>query len=177
MSATIGLFYGSTTGNTDDVAQQLLELLSEYDVELHDVADSDLSLLASYEYLILGIPTWDFGELQEDWLDQWGQLDSLAMAGKHCALFGLGDQIGYGEWFLDAMGLLHDQLQQRGATMVGYWPVDGYKFEASKALTSDSKQFVGLALDEDTQHIDTAERLEQWAAQILAEFGLVEAGS
>ena len=38
----------------------------------------------------------------------WDALDSIDLQGKIVALFGLGDQAGYGEWFLDAMGLLHD---------------------------------------------------------------------
>ncbi|STE83833.1 flavodoxin II [Escherichia coli] len=51
--------------------------------------------------LILGIPTWDFGEIQEDWEAVWDQLDDLNLEGKIVALYGLGDQLGYGEWFLD----------------------------------------------------------------------------
>lgn len=63
--------------------------------------------------LILGIPTWDFGEIQEDWEAVWDQLDDLNLEGKIVALYGLGDQLGYGEWFLDALGMLHDKLDQR----------------------------------------------------------------
>ncbi|ELO13482.1 flavodoxin FldB, partial [Salmonella enterica subsp. enterica serovar Enteritidis str. 13183-1] len=37
--------------------------------------------------LILGIPTWDFGEIQEDWEAVWEQLDDLNLEGKNrCAL-------------------------------------------------------------------------------------------
>jgi len=76
-----------------------------------------------------------------------GRLDELDLTGKKVALYGLGDQVGYPEWFLDAMGYLHSKLLERGATAVGYWPTDGYEFEGSKALTEDGSQFVGLALD------------------------------
>ncbi len=66
--------------------------------------------------LILGIPTWDFGEIQEDWEAVWDQLDDLNLEGKIVALYGLGDQLGYGEWFLDALGMLHDKLSTKGVS-------------------------------------------------------------
>lgn len=165
----IGLFFGSTTGNTEDVAVAIAEQFGP-ELTQHDIADEGLAAVPHYQQLIFGIPTWDFGELQEDWGDLWDEIDQLDLSGTRCALFGLGDQIGYGEWFLDAMGLLHDKLQARGAEMIGYWPNQGYNFEASKALTDDGSQFVGLALDEDSQHGETAERVGRWVEQLRAEF-------
>ncbi|MGL4600908.1 MAG: flavodoxin FldB, partial [Plesiomonas sp.] len=76
---------------------------------------------------------------------------------------------GYGEWFLDAMGLLHDKLLACGAQLIGYWPVDGYTFTASKALTADNSAFVGLALDEENQYELSDERIADWSGQILLE--------
>ncbi|WP_415889132.1 flavodoxin FldB [Neptuniibacter sp. SY11_33] len=172
MSASIGLFYGSTTGNTESVAELITEHLGQDKVHRIDIAADGIESVSEYEHLILGISTWDFGELQEDWADLWEQLDAVAVAGKSCALFGLGDQIGYSEWFLDAMGLLHERLQSKGAQMVGYWPVEGYNFEASKALTPDHQQFVGLAIDEDCQRSETEERVTTWCQQIRKEFDL-----
>jgi len=172
MSKTIGLFYGSTTGNTEDAAEQIAAALGSELVTLHDIAAEGLDQVGSYRYLVLGIPTWDYGELQEDWSDVWAELDDMDLNGVSCALFGLGDQIGYGEWFLDAMGALHDKLVSRGAKMAGYWPVAGYSFEESKALTQDQSCFVGLGLDEDGQADRTSERIELWVPQVVAEFEL-----
>jgi flavodoxin II len=126
--------------------------------------------MKEYDFLILGISTWDFGEIQEDWNEIWQDIGHVPFQGKHVALFGLGDQEGYGEWFLDAMGLLHDELKPAGAQFLGYWPTDGYKFEASKALTEDGKSFVGLALDEDSQYELSDERIACWCEQILTEY-------
>ena len=165
----IALFYGSTTGNTEDIAEQIQRTLD--DVELFDIAEEPLDQFADYDLVILGIPTWDYGEIQSEWEDIWDEIDSIDFSGKTVALYGLGDQIGYGEWFLDAMGLLHDKVKAQGARVVGYWPVEGYEFEASKAVTADGKHFVGLALDEDCQHELTEERLQRWLAQIQREFG------
>ncbi|NVK43133.1 MAG: flavodoxin FldB [Oceanospirillaceae bacterium] len=172
MSAPIGLFFGSTTGNTADVAERIARLIGPERVDLHDIIDIAPAAMEDYEYLIVGIPTWDFGEQQEDWLEVWPELDRLKLAGRRCALFGLGDQLGYGEWYLDAMGLLHDKLRAAGAEPVGYWPVQGYDFEGSKALTPDGRYFVGLALDEDSQRAETDGRLEIWVPQVLDAFAL-----
>lgn len=68
------------------------------------------------------------------------------------------------------MGMLHDELKVTGAKFVGYWPNVGYEFDASKALTEDGSQFVGLALDEDSQYELSDERIATWCEQILVEY-------
>lgn len=166
----IGLFYGSTTCYTEMAAEKMRAILGEDLVELHNVKDTPLSQMLDYDLLILGISTWDFGEIQEDWSAIWEQIGNISLASKTVALFGLGDQEGYGEWFLDAMGLLHDQVKLGGAQVIGYWPVEGYQFDASKALTEDGSQFVGLALDEDSQYELSDERIAAWMEQILIEY-------
>ncbi len=171
MSA-IGLFFGSDEGNTEAVAQRIQQRFGEDVVDVFDIADVTQLEFDGYQRIILGIPTWDFGQIQSDWEEFWDEIAELPLAGKTVALFGLGDQFGYGDYFLDAMGMLHDVVQAAGAKMIGYWPVEGYEYEASKAETADGQQFVGLALDEDQQEKLTAERLNRWCAQIGEEFGL-----
>ncbi|UXI00856.1 flavodoxin FldB [Photobacterium sp. TY1-4] len=166
----IGLFYGSTTCYTEMAAEKIRECIGAELVEMHNIKETDPSTMNDFDMLILGISTWDFGELQEDWEAVWDQLDGLSLSGKTVALFGLGDQEGYTEWFLDAMGMLHDQLLPTGVQYVGYWPNEGYTFEASKALTDDRKFFVGLALDEDSQYELSDDRITQWCEQILTEY-------
>ncbi len=167
----IGLFYGSTTCYTEMAAEKIRAIIGEDLVDIHNVKESPLSLMEDYDFLIIGISTWDFGEIQEDWNELWDQIDGVSLNGKTVALFGLGDQEGYGEWYLDAMGLLHHELKKTGANFVGYWPNDeNYEFEASKALTKDGSQFVGLALDEDSQYELSDERIATWVEQILVEY-------
>lgn len=170
--APIGLFYGSSTCYTEIAGERICEALGAQRVDIHNVADTPLIEAQFYDYLIFGIPTWDYGEIQEDWEEVWPDLDDLDLRGKRVALYGLGDQIGYQEWFLDAMGYLHDRLLARGATPVGYWPAETYQFEASKALTADESHFVGLALDEENEFEQSPERIRRWCAQLLEEFGL-----
>ncbi|WP_087016350.1 flavodoxin FldB [Thaumasiovibrio subtropicus] len=166
----IGLFYGSTTCYTEMAAEKIRSTLGEDLVSIHNVKESSLSLTKDYDLLIFGISTWDFGELQEDWEAIWSHLDNLKLEDKAIALFGLGDQEGYGEWYLDAMGMLHEALLMSGAQIIGYWPNEGYDFSASKALTEDKSMFVGLALDEDSQYDLSDERIASWCEQIMLEY-------
>lgn len=165
----IGLFYGSSTCYTEIIAEKIQAILGESLVTLFNVRDTSLAKMLAFDVLICGIPTWDFGELQEDWETRWSEINALNLTGKTVALFGLGDQLGYGEWFQDALGILHDALNERGAKIIGYWPNQGYQFDTSKALTPDKSQFVGLALDEVNQFQKTDERLQTWLEQVLTE--------
>ena len=96
-------------------------------------------------------------------------IKDVHLEGRIIALSGMGDQLGYGEWYQDALGLLHDQLVPKGVRLVGYWPNEGYEFDASKALIDDGRHFVGLALDDANQYDQTESRIEQWVDQILNE--------
>jgi flavodoxin II len=167
----IGLFYGSTTCYTEMAAEKIQAIIGADIVSLYNIKDEPLAKASDYDFLIFGISTWDFGELQEDWESHWDDLDSVDLAGKTIALFGMGDQIGYGQWFQDALGMLHDKILPQGVNFIGFWPNDeGYEFEGSKALTEDGSQFVGLALDEETQYELSDERIANWVTQILTEY-------
>ncbi|MES2823687.1 MAG: flavodoxin [Pseudomonadota bacterium] len=168
----IGLFFGSDEGNTEQVAYRIQKRLGDNVVDVRDIADVTQLDFAEYHRVILGIPTWDFGQIQSDWEEFWDDIAAVDFSGKTVAFFGLGDQFGYGDYFLDAMGMLHDVVIQSGADIVGHWPTESYEFDASKAEIPGEKKFVGLALDQDQQENLTAERLNLWCAQIHREFGL-----
>ncbi len=166
----IGLFYGSSTCYTEMAAEKIRDLLGADIVSLHNIKNTPFTEMENYSLLILGISTWDFGELQEDWQAAWSQWEKVKLKGKTVALFGLGDQEGYSEWFLDALGILHEKLKTMELNLIGYWPIAGYQFEASKALTEDKQYFVGLALDEDNQFDQSEARISIWCEQILAQY-------
>ncbi|MCC8457640.1 flavodoxin FldB [Photorhabdus aegyptia] len=165
----IGLFYGSSTCYTEMVAEKIRDILGEDLVDLHNIKETTPELMEEYAVLILGIPTWDFGELQEDWLDIWEQIPSLDLRGKIVAMYGMGDQIDYSDWFLDALGMLYRHLLPSGVHFIGFWPTEGYEFTSPKPLTDNGTQFVGLALDDVNQYEQTDDRLSQWCMQILQE--------
>ncbi len=165
----IGLFYGSSTCYTEIVAEKIQAFIGEELVDIYNIKETGLSKINDYDLLILGISTWDYGELQEDWGALWHEVCGLNVNNKIVALFGLGDQEGYGEWFIDAVGMLHDELLPQSPHFIGEWPIEGYQFTNSKALTADKKHFYGLAIDEDTQYELSDERINQWCLQILEE--------
>jgi len=150
-------------------AEKIQKAVSNSVVELHNIKDVALSKAVEYDLLILGISTWDYGELQEDWESHWQDIANLDLNGKIIALYGMGDQIGYSEWFQDALGMLHEQVLSQGAYMIGYWPNIGYEFSASKGLTADKSQFVGLSLDDDNQYQLSDERIAKWCNQVECE--------
>ncbi|MCM2681332.1 flavodoxin FldB [Echinimonas agarilytica] len=166
----IGLFYASSTCYTEMAAEKIQRQLGEELVELHNIANESLALTANYDVLIFGISTWDYGELQEDWESQWADVATLQLAGKIVALYGMGDQEGYADWFQDALGMLHEAIEHPEVARIGFWPNgDDYQFNASKALTPDNSQFVGLALDDEGQFERSDQRIEDWCDQLLNE--------
>ncbi len=165
----LGLFYGSTTCYTEMAAEKIQGEFGIDVLPIHNIKDVALNQCEAYDILIFGISTWDFGELQEDWESQWSDIAKVDLTGKVIALFGLGDQEGYTDWFQDALGMLHDEIIKQDCQVIGYWPNNGYTFNASKALTDDGEFFVGLSLDDETQFDQSDDRIRQWVSQLLAE--------
>ncbi|MCB0131249.1 MAG: flavodoxin [Caldilineaceae bacterium] len=167
---TLGIFFGSTNGDTARIAENLAERLTPYgDVDLCDVADFYLDALADYDDLILGIPTWNSGQLQEDWEAALEDVADLDLAGKKVALFGLGDQVGYPATFVDALFFVAEFVRARHGQLVGRWPTQGYTFDQSWAV--EDEMFLGLVLDEVNQPELTSARVARWIELLRIEFG------
>ena len=172
----IKLFYGTDTGNTELVSNDIVRLLDGSAAEPDDVEVITVDELTSEDWdhdkFILGIPTWYDGELQSDWEDYFEEFKKINFTGKKVAIFGLGDQIGYDEWFCDGIGILGKVIIENGGKLLGYTQKDSsYDFDESLALADDSTLY-GLALDEDNQPELTEERLKKWVIQIKNEFQL-----
>ena len=166
----IGLFWGSNTGNQEDAVKFLQEYMKGegYTLELFNIADTDPIKMLDYNKLIIGCPTWHIGELQDDWETIYDEYKKLDFNGKTAAFFGMGDQIGYPDNFLDAIGLLAKPFMENGGKLIGRWPTEGYEFDYSVA--QDGDEFLGLGLDNDNQDEETEERLIIWAELIVDEF-------
>ena len=171
--ASVGLFFGSDTGNTEAVAKMIQKQLGSKLVEVKDIAKSSKEDIDNFDLILLGIPTWYYGEPQCDWDDFFPELEQVDFSTKLVAIFGCGDQEDYAEYFCDAMGTVRDIVESKGGTIVGNFSTAGYEFEASKALVDDAN-FVGLCIDEDRQPELTAPRVEQWVNQIFDEMCLAE---
>lgn len=166
----IGVYYATTSGNTEVITEQIIEFLGKETVTANDIEETGFAGYDEYDILLFGAPTWDYGHLQSDWDACWSEFKSLDLTGKYVGLYGLGDQYGYPEWYLDAMGMIHDIAVENGAVILGHWVNTGYNFEKSKALTKDESHFVGLALDEESQPLETPKRIQQWCLSILEEY-------
>jgi flavodoxin I len=172
--AKIGLFYGSNTGNTEYVAYQIKEEIERRapgSIDVHNIGSSTPEQILQYTHLILGIPTWNVGQLQDDWEAFMPRLATMDFTGRRVAIFGLGDQNGYGFNFLDAVGMLGDALLDRNAELIGFWRVNSYQFNESRAQVDD--HFMGLGVDQEGQSDMTGKRLVDWVNQVMYEFEAV----
>ena len=163
----IGIFFGSSSGKTEKVALRIRKLIGEERTGIGDIAESSVRDLLPFRSLILGVPTWGIGELQEDWADFLPGLGGFDLGGRKVALFGLGDQESYPDSFANALGTLYDSLLTKGCEITGSFPVEGYRFVKSTAVREG--RFGGLVLDEENQSHLTDKRLNAWLEGILPE--------
>lgn len=159
-----GIFYGSTTGSTESVAEKIANELGIGKEDIRNVADNQPSSVQPYEVLLLGCSTWGVGELQDDWNDFLFKLKDMDLKGKLVALFGCGDAESYSSSFCDALGLIYKELQHTNCTFIGEVNPSGYNFDGSEALING--KFVGLPIDESNESEKTDERIKAWTEQI-----------
>lgn len=159
-----GIFYGSTTGSTESVAQDIAQTLGVDSADIHNVGETDANEALAYDLLLLGSSTWGCGDLQDDWYDFLDALKGLDLSGKKVALFGCGDSDSYSDTFCGAIGQLYDGLQETGCTFVGaYEPAD---YNVTDSDVCRDGVFVGLAIDESDSDDKNAARLKAWCESI-----------
>tara|TARA_Y100000114_G_scaffold96366_1_gene89679 strand:- start:202 stop:711 length:510 start_codon:yes stop_codon:yes gene_type:complete len=164
----IKVIYGSDTGNTELVIEDLIKLIDNTEVTtVADLNPEDWD----YDKFILGIPTWYDGELQSDWEDYFDTFKEIDFTDKTVAIFGLGDQLGYDEWFCDGIGILGEVVIQNGGKVIGFTKKDEtYDFDTTPKSIINDDRFWGLCLDEDNQPDLTQERLQKWVEQLKKEY-------
>lgn len=175
MTTPIGLFYGTNTGYTELVVKMIEEefaLVAPNLITCFDIGSVPLTRLLDFDDLIIACPTWNVGQLQDDWDVAYDKLESLNLTGKKVAMLGLGDQFGYPENFCDAIGIIGTKLAEQGAILVGFTSADGYQFDHS--LGVENGYFMGLALDEEHESDKSPERITDWVWQLVDEFDLVD---
>lgn len=163
MSKSITIIYGSSTGNTERAAQAVAAKLGGRAVNIRNASAADFQA----DLLVFGTSTWGCGELQDDWMNGIALLEAADFSGRKAAFFGLGDAVGFGDTYLNGMGELADKAAARGAEIVGRWSSEGYQHTMSSA--EEGGMFVGLALDDDNEPGETADRIDRWCEQLRRE--------
>merc|ERR1711904_254960 len=160
--------FGTQTGKTEEAAAMIA---TETGVEAQDIGDVSAADLAGFDGIIAGCPTWNTGADEQRsgtaWDDYLEEIRGLDMSGKPVAIFGMGDQAGYGDNYCDGIEELHATFEAAGAKMVGYVDSSGYSHTESKS-EADGK-FLGLPTDQDNEDDQSEERVEKWISQLKGE--------
>ena len=98
---TSALIFGTDTGITEEISNLISDKWTRTDLDLIEVSDIAPEDFYKFDFLILGLSTWYDGDLQSDWETFFDDFKTIDFTNKHVAIFGLGDQIGYGEYFID----------------------------------------------------------------------------
>lgn len=114
MEHKIGIFYGSSTGTTQSLAEQIALKTGVSKADTHDVADAAPDTIDGYDCLLLGSSTWGDGDLQDDWYGFLDKIKTRDLSGKTVALFGCGDSESYPDTFCNALGTIYEELQPTG---------------------------------------------------------------
>ena len=158
----VTVIFGSDGGATKGVAAKISKKCQGRSVDIKTATKADFE---NSDLLILGSPTYGDGTLQTDWEENIDKLRTANLKGRKVALFGTGDQESYPTSFVDAIGILYDEVTDLGAVVVGFTDTAGYDYVGSTAERDG--QFVGLALDLDTQSGLTDKRVTAWLSKLL----------
>tara|TARA_R110002049_G_scaffold7751_6_gene43850 strand:- start:2039 stop:2578 length:540 start_codon:yes stop_codon:yes gene_type:complete len=166
----IKLIWGSDTGATEEIVMIMergfLPVINA--IEEVDEVQGNPEHWNTHDVYMIGLPTWYDGELQSSWEDYFEEFKTIDFTNKKVCIFGLGDQEGYGEYFVDGIGILAEVIIKNGGTIIGKTSTEGYDYEESKAEMEEGV-FFGLVLDEDNQDELTSERVYNWIDQLKEE--------
>ena len=114
--AKIILIFASMSGNTEMMAEAVTDGVRELgdELEVIDIMEGpEATELEGYDGILLGAYTWGDGELPDDFLDFYDEMESINLKGKKAAVFGSCDS-AYPQ-FGAAVDILMEKLRERGA--------------------------------------------------------------
>tara|TARA_B100000459_G_scaffold24560_1_gene11906 strand:+ start:563 stop:1084 length:522 start_codon:yes stop_codon:yes gene_type:complete len=167
------LIYGSDTGKTEYIVKTYLSKVLEefFLLEIVDIVNISENDWKSHDNYILGCPTWWDGDLQSDWEDYFDTFKEISFKEKKVALFGLGDQVGYEDWFCDGLGILGEIIVKNDGEVLGFTIKDkSYEFICDTKAVKNDNLLWGLALDDDNQSNLSEDRIKNWVNQLVLEF-------
>lgn len=147
----VAIVYTSMTGNTEEIAQILSDLVEQHDltvkkfhVEFDDIMALDLK---NYDAILFGTYTWGDADLPFELEDFHEDLGDEDLTGKVVGLFGSCDS--YYEFYGAAMEIMAKQFRTIGAQVID--PL--LKIELAPEPEDDEKieQFVKVFIDQVNQ--------------------------
>lgn len=114
------IIYGSTTGNTETVANWIKDALSSSGTEsdIFDVAGIAPDEAADYNTIILGSSTWGSGDIQDDFYTFYEAMSAEYFTGKKVAVFGCGDSDMFPDCFCEAVDKIAEKAKECGAEII-----------------------------------------------------------
>ncbi|MDO4692469.1 MAG: flavodoxin [Porphyromonadaceae bacterium] len=155
----IGVFYGSSTGSTSELAQRIAKAVGA-EAHCYDVANASASDVAEFEVLLLGSSTWGIGELQDDFAGFLPDLAAQDLSGKAVGLFGCGDADSYPDSFCEALAEIKQDLSGSGCRFIGAYTPEGYSYDATRC--EEDGKLIGLCIDDVNQSDMTEDRIQIW---------------
>lgn len=138
--------YASMTGNTEEMAEAIAAGAAEAGAEVvsKDAFDASAAELLEYDGIIIGAYTWGDGELPDEFIDFYEEMEGLDLTGKKAAVFGSGDT-SY-PIYCGAVDTIEEKLKELGADIAA----ESIKFEYNpsneelEAGKSVGRQIAGL---------------------------------
>lgn len=162
----IGVFYGSTTGTTKEIAEKIAAQLNVKSADIFNVASTAPSKVGDYDVLIIGASTWGDGDLQEDMATFLDGVQALDLRDKEVAIFGCGDD-SMSETFCNSVGEIYHRLHDAHPMFIAPFNNSGYNYSHTD---SDVKgMVVGLCIDEVNHPDETDGRIKSWCDAIKKE--------
>lgn len=113
----VSIIFGSTTGNTERVAELIKEKLEGHETSLVNVTDINDDIINSSDILLFGSSTWGYGELQDDFQSYYDTMDEK-LKNKKVAIFGCGDEENYSDVFCKAVDLIEEKVIENGGEII-----------------------------------------------------------
>jgi len=112
------IVYSSLTGNTEEMSEIIESGVLEAGIEVarKDAYDAKASELLEYDGIIIGAYTWGDGELPDEFLDFFEEMEGLDLSGKKAVAFGSGDTC-YAH-YCGAVDIIEAKLRELGAEIV-----------------------------------------------------------
>jgi flavodoxin I len=112
------IVYASMTGNTEEIADLIGDGIHQAGAPFvqKDILEVDAAELQNYDGILLGTYTWGDGDLPDEYLDFYEEMNTLNLTGKRAAVFGSCDS-SY-DHRGGAVDLLMEKLREIGADIV-----------------------------------------------------------